>query len=55
MIVDFAIVSTASAVALLVVHTVTFGIRHRIGRYNVVHAQQRTSFFIPGPPRSART
>ena len=36
MIVDFAIVSGASAAALLVVFTITFGIAHRIGRYNVV-------------------
>jgi steroid 5-alpha reductase family enzyme len=36
MIVDFAIVSGASAAALLVVFAVTFGIARRIGRYNVV-------------------
>ena len=36
MIVDFAIVSGASVAALLVVHTITFAIGHRIGRYNVV-------------------
>jgi steroid 5-alpha reductase family enzyme len=35
-IVDFAVVSGASAVALLVVHAVTFAIGRRIGRYNVV-------------------
>src|SRR5271155_728988 len=36
MIVDFAIVSGASAAALLVVHAITFVIGRRIGRYNVV-------------------
>ena len=36
MIVDFAVVSGASVAALLVVHTITFAIGHRIGRYNVV-------------------
>ena len=36
MIVDFAVVSGASAAALLVLHAVTFGIGRRIGRYNVV-------------------
>ncbi len=36
MMVDFAIVSGASAAALLVVFAVTFGIARRIGRYNVV-------------------
>jgi steroid 5-alpha reductase family enzyme len=36
MIVDFAIVSGASAAALLVVHAITFTIGRRIGRYNVV-------------------
>jgi steroid 5-alpha reductase family enzyme len=36
MMVDFAIVSGASAAALLVVFGVTFGIARRIGRYNVV-------------------
>ena len=36
MIVDFAVVSSASVAALLVVHTVTFAIGRRIGRYNVV-------------------
>jgi steroid 5-alpha reductase family enzyme len=36
MIVDFAIVTGASAAALLVVFAVTFGIARRIGRYNVV-------------------
>ena len=36
MIVSFATVSGTSAVALLAVHAVTFGIGHRIGRYNVV-------------------
>ena len=36
MIVGFAVVSGASAVALLVVHAITFGIARRIGRYNVV-------------------
>ena len=36
MIVDFAVVSGASAAALLVVFAVTFGIARRIGRYNVV-------------------
>ncbi|WP_428343295.1 DUF1295 domain-containing protein [Mycobacterium sp.] len=36
MIVDFAIVSGASAAALVVMFTVTFGIARRIGRYNVV-------------------
>jgi steroid 5-alpha reductase family enzyme len=36
MMVDFAIVSGASATALLVVFGVTFGIARRIGRYNVV-------------------
>ena len=36
MIVDFAVVSGASVAALLVVHTVTFAIGRRIGRYNVV-------------------
>ena len=36
MIVDFAIVSGASAGALLVVFAITFSIAHRIGRYNVV-------------------
>jgi steroid 5-alpha reductase family enzyme len=35
-IVDFAVVSGASAAALLAVHAVTFGIGRRIGRYNVV-------------------
>jgi steroid 5-alpha reductase family enzyme len=35
-IVDFAIVSGASAAALLVMHAVTFAIGRRIGRYNVV-------------------
>jgi steroid 5-alpha reductase family enzyme len=34
--VDFAVVSAASAVALLAVHAVAFGIGRRIGRYNVV-------------------
>ncbi len=36
MMVDFAIVSGASAAALVVVFAVTFGIARRIGRYNVV-------------------
>jgi steroid 5-alpha reductase family enzyme len=36
MIVDFAVVSGASAAALLAVHAVTFAIGRRIGRYNVV-------------------
>ncbi|HWF69551.1 MAG TPA: DUF1295 domain-containing protein, partial [Mycobacterium sp.] len=36
MIADFAVVSGASVVALLVVHAVTFAIARRIGRYNVV-------------------
>jgi steroid 5-alpha reductase family enzyme len=36
MIVDFAIVSGASAAAVLVVFAVTFGIARRVGRYNVV-------------------
>jgi steroid 5-alpha reductase family enzyme len=36
MMADFAIVSGASAAALLVVFAVTFGIARRIGRYNVV-------------------
>jgi steroid 5-alpha reductase family enzyme len=36
MIVNFAIVSGASAAALLAVHAITFGIGRRIGRYNVV-------------------
>lgn len=36
MLADFAIVSGASIVALTVVHAITFGIGHRIGRYNVV-------------------
>ena len=36
MIVDFAVVSGASAAALLAVHAVAFGIGRRIGRYNVV-------------------
>jgi steroid 5-alpha reductase family enzyme len=36
MIADFAIVSGASAAALLVVFAVTFGVARRIGRYNVV-------------------
>ena len=36
MIVDVAVVSGASVAALLVVHTITFAIGHRIGRYNVV-------------------
>lgn len=36
MIVDLAVVSGASAAALLVVHAVTFAIARRIGRYNVV-------------------
>src|SRR6202035_3574330 len=36
MIVDFAVVSGASVAALLVVHTITVAIGHRIGRYNVV-------------------
>ncbi|BBX47872.1 DUF1295 domain-containing protein [Mycobacterium cookii] len=36
MIVDFAVVSGASAVALLVVHAITFGVARRVGRYNVV-------------------
>ena len=36
MIVGFAVVSGASAVALLVLHAITFGIARRIGRYNVV-------------------
>ncbi len=36
MIVNFAVVSGASAAALLVVHAVTFGVARRIGRYNVV-------------------
>src|ERR1700748_3417079 len=35
-IVDFAVVSSASVAALLVVHAVTFAIGRRIGRYNVV-------------------
>jgi len=35
-IVDFAVVSGASAAALLVLHAITFGIGRRIGRYNVV-------------------
>jgi steroid 5-alpha reductase family enzyme len=35
-IINFAIVSGASVVALLVVHAVTFAIGRRIGRYNVV-------------------
>ncbi|MGA9490552.1 MAG: DUF1295 domain-containing protein [Mycobacterium sp.] len=34
--VGFAVVSGASAVALLVLHAITFGIARRIGRYNVV-------------------
>ncbi|MGH3578979.1 MAG: DUF1295 domain-containing protein, partial [Mycobacterium sp.] len=33
---NFVAVSGASAVALLAVHAVTFGIGRRIGRYNVV-------------------
>lgn len=36
MIVDFAVVSGASAAALLAVHTVAFGVGRHIGRYNVV-------------------
>ena len=36
MIVDFATVSGASVAALLVLHTITFAIGRRIGRYNVV-------------------
>ena len=68
MITSFATVSVASAVALLALHAITFSIGHRIGRYNVVDvawglgflivaavgAQQRTSFFIPRRPGSAR-
>jgi steroid 5-alpha reductase family enzyme len=65
---DFAMVSAASAVTLPALHAITFSIGHRIGRYNVVDvarglgffivatvgAQQRTSFFIPRRPGSAR-
>lgn len=36
MIANFAVVSGTSAAVLLVVHSVTFAIGHRIGRYNVV-------------------
>ncbi len=36
MIVDFAVISGTSVVALLVLHAVTFAIGRRIGRYNVV-------------------
>jgi steroid 5-alpha reductase family enzyme len=43
---DFAIVSAASAVALLVLHTVTFGIGHRIGRYNVVDVAWGLGFIV---------
>lgn len=68
MITEFATMSAASAVALRALHAITFSIGHRMGRYNVVDvawglgflivatigAQQRTSFFIPRRPGSAR-
>jgi steroid 5-alpha reductase family enzyme len=64
----FATASAASAVALPVLHAITFSIGHRIGRYNVVDvtwglgfivvatvgAIQQTSVFIPRRPGSAR-
>ena len=46
MIADFAVVSGASAVALLVLHAVTFSIGHRIGRYNVVDVAWGLGFIV---------
>jgi steroid 5-alpha reductase family enzyme len=46
MIVDFAIVSGASAAALLVVFAVTLGIARRIGRYNVVDVAWGLGFIV---------
>jgi steroid 5-alpha reductase family enzyme len=46
MIVDFSVVSGASAVALLVVFAVTFGIARRIGRYNVVDVAWGLGFIV---------
>ena len=46
MIADFAVVSGASAVALLALHTVTFSIGHRIGRYNVVDVAWGLGFIV---------
>jgi steroid 5-alpha reductase family enzyme len=43
---DFAVVSGASAVALLVLHTVTFSIGRRIGRYNVVDVAWGLGFIV---------
>jgi steroid 5-alpha reductase family enzyme len=46
MMADFALVSAASAVALLAVHAVTFTIGHRIGRYNVVDVAWGLGFIV---------
>jgi steroid 5-alpha reductase family enzyme len=46
MIADFALVSAASAAALLAVHAVTFTIGHRIGRYNVVDVAWGLGFIV---------
>ncbi|WP_343573005.1 DUF1295 domain-containing protein [Mycobacterium sp.] len=46
MIADFVTVSAASAVALLVLHTITFGIGRRIGRYNVVDVAWGLGFIV---------
>jgi steroid 5-alpha reductase family enzyme len=65
MIAVFAVVSAASAVALVAVHTVAFAIGHRIGRDNVVDVGWGLGFIavatasaIPGsgdPLRSAES
>ena len=46
MIINLAIVSGASVVALLVVHAVTFAIGNRIGRYNVVDVAWGLGFIV---------
>jgi steroid 5-alpha reductase family enzyme len=46
MIADLVTVSAASAVALLLLHTITFGIGHRIGRYNVVDVAWGLGFIV---------
>ena len=46
MIADFVAVSAASAVALVVLHTITFSIGRRIGRYNVVDVAWGLGFIV---------
>lgn len=46
MIGDFVRLSAASAVALLVLHTITFSVGHRIGRYNVVDVAWGLGFIV---------